>query len=256
MSGGKHWYSLLFSYCVSVFHRRKKKERAIREEVVEENAFEKFSLTRFRKGDFVAVIKKKSSHYHEIAMVMDPLWGGGPGIKVEMVKTKEIKAYLPEDLQSLGKIELKGERNDHVKCMREPKQIRRRRCSSGGKGILKRNSFVEISKDGSSLFGKKARVVNGSWGGDEAVKVMMDGTTRGFLRSDLLPLRLDSSVRLNLKDAESMRAFLIIVRYRLNHAFRHSCCRLLLRFLTDVSQIVVPRRKLPVPLSQYDDGIF
>ena len=27
---------------------------------VEENAFEKFSLTRFQKGDYVAVIKKKS----------------------------------------------------------------------------------------------------------------------------------------------------------------------------------------------------
>ena len=63
-----------------------------------------------------------------------------------MVKSKEIKAYLPDELQRLGKIELKGERNDHVKCMREPKQIRRRRCSSGGKGILKRNSFGAAGK--------------------------------------------------------------------------------------------------------------
>ena len=81
MSGGKHWYSSLFSHCVSVFHKRKKKkkemERGVREEEVvevEENAFEKFSFTRFQKGDYVAVIKKKSSHYHEIAMVKDPLW--------------------------------------------------------------------------------------------------------------------------------------------------------------------------------------
>jgi hypothetical protein len=169
-----------------------------------------------------------------------------------MVKSKEIKAYLPDELQRVGKIELKGERMDHVKCMREPTQRRRRRRSSSGKGILKRYSFVEISKEGSSLFGKKARVVNGSWGGDEAVKVMMDGTTRGFLRSDLVPLRLDSSVRLNSKDAESMRAFLIIVRYRLNHAFRHSCCRLLLSFLTD-SQIIVPCGNVPVPPSPDDD---
>jgi len=240
------YYSNMLRYFASVFHRKRNCESCRSKEVVRKEDFDIHVLSPFRKGDLVSVVKKGSSCIHEICVVENPLWGGGPAVKVKTLKSKvcvtrtrirrlqrtlmhtqEIKAYLPEDLELLDKIELKGEAFDKVKTMRVPFIETRKKMNMKK---LKENSFVEVCKEGSSQFGRKARVLNGSWGGDEAVKVMLDGQTRGFHRSEIQPLR-SNSVQLYVEDAECIRAFLIVVRYRLNVVFRHSSCVLLLKYI-------------------------